>query len=108
MFIWIGQQVSADNLQNLFGVGSVAEIDATTNHLVSLQNPYSQQVNSIIEYLRSSRPRFMQLTIVRQGMDPQQQMRFANLMMEDTNLDNMSYVDYLCSIHRNIQSQSSK
>jgi protein transport protein SEC24 len=49
----------------------------------------------------------MQLSIVRQGFDQQNDMRFANLLIEDANLDNMSYVDYLINVHRHVQTSVS-
>ncbi|KAI8910290.1 Sec23/Sec24 trunk domain-containing protein [Gorgonomyces haynaldii] len=108
LFLWIGAAASQDLIRDLFGVEQLGQIDSRSNHLPTRDNEYSKQVSIVIEYLRSIRYRFMQLNIVRQGMDPQNEQRFGQLLIEDSNLDNQSYVDYLCDIHRSIQKGMSK
>jgi protein transport protein SEC24 len=41
--------------------------------------------------------------IVRQQLD--MELEFANLLTEDKNNEQMSYVDYLCVVHRQIQEE---
>lgn len=49
----------------------------------------------------------MQLNVVRQGMDPPIESRFSNFLVEDANMDNLSYVDYLVNTHRSVQTNIS-
>jgi protein transport protein SEC24 len=108
MFVWVGSQVDPSVLVDLFGVDNGSAINADTHALPPLESSHSRQVRVIIDYLRKLRPRFMQLSIVREGLDVQNAMRFSNLLIEDANLDNMSYVDFLCNVHRSIQGNISK
>lgn len=99
MFLFVGRDVDPLILMNVFGVGSLPEIQSLiaipeTNH------PHNTQLRESIRYIRSLRPRFMNLNICRQGLDPQNEARFAQLMIEDSNFDNPSYVDYLIQVHR--------
>lgn len=47
----------------------------------------------------------MHLNICRQGMDPQNEARFANFLMEDANFDAGTYSDYIVQIHRAIEKE---
>ncbi|KAJ3219606.1 DNA mismatch repair protein msh6 [Dinochytrium kinnereticum] len=73
-----------------------------------LDNQISHQVRSIINYILQERPRFMQLQIVRHQLDPYLEVEFANFLIEDQNHDGMTYVDYLCFVHRFGQTDKSK
>lgn len=103
MFIWIGSQTNPALLENLFGVPTVDQVDPRLHMPPVLPNEPSKQLAVFIAQLRQIRHRFLQLTIVRQGLDQHHDARFSNLLIEDSNHDNMSYVDYLCTVHRNIQ-----
>jgi protein transport protein SEC24 len=91
----------------LFEVDQLSNVDPRNNTLPRISNPHSKQLLFLITHLRQTRPRFMQLNLVRQGMDPTVELRFNNLMIEDANLDNVSYVDFLINAHRNIQTNLS-
>ncbi|KAL2917952.1 COPII coat Sec23p-Sfb3p heterodimer component [Polyrhizophydium stewartii] len=107
MFLWIGREASPQTLRALFGVESVQQLDTTQRRLPNLGSPESEQLRTVVAYIRSRRPRFMHLTILRQGLDPLHELRLGNLMIEDANLDNLSYVDFLVLIHKNVQSETS-
>lgn len=49
----------------------------------------------------------MSFSLVRQQLDSTE-VEFANLLVEDKNLDNQSYIDYLCVVHRQIQTEVSR
>ncbi|KAJ2995947.1 COPII coat Sec23p-Sfb3p heterodimer component [Globomyces sp. JEL0801] len=106
LFIYLGKEVNSETIQNIFGVTQLSAIPMTSE-LPTLDNPHSHQIRSVIQYLRTQRPRFMQMNICRQGLDPTNEARCAQLMIEDANFENSSYIDYLVSIHRNIQSEIS-
>jgi protein transport protein SEC24 len=59
-----------------------------------------------VAYLQSRRARHLALRVVRQQLD-QSEMEFTSLLVEDKNNDNLSYVDYLCHVHRQIQTEVS-
>ena len=62
MFLWIGLHVSNDWVQNVFGVNSAAQIDIDSGNLLSLDNPTSVKVRSLINRLRRERPRYMKVS----------------------------------------------
>jgi protein transport protein SEC24 len=101
--MYIGKDCAPSLLLNLFNKPALSQID--TFQYVELDNPHSRQVSTFINYLKSIRPRFMQLVIIRQDIDSIE--KFNNMMVEDANFDNSSYVDYLVSCHRNIQADIS-
>lgn len=108
MFLWIGQECSPSTLLSLFKVDHISQIDSSSHQVPQLDNPQSTQLATVVLQLRQKRPRFMQLSIIRQGLDPQNEMRFLNILLEDANLDNMSYVEYLVNVHRHVQGNLTK
>ena len=64
----------------------------------------SNQLRMIRSYMQAGRAKYLDLVIVRQGKD-QTEIEFSNLLVEDKNNDAMSYVDYLPTIHRRIQTE---
>ncbi len=60
----------------------------------------SKRIRAIILQMQRDRTRYPQLQIVRHQLDPFLEAEFSNMMTEDKNLDAMSYVDYLCFVHR--------
>lgn len=61
MFLWLGFNVSPEFVQDVFGVGSPAQINIDTGLLLELDNPRSQRINGIIRKVRSQRSRFMKV-----------------------------------------------
>ncbi|KAJ9084294.1 COPII coat Sec23p-Sfb3p heterodimer component [Entomophthora muscae] len=104
MYLWLGRKVDSALLSALFGVSSIEQVDPAMPELPNLENPFSQQLNLLISELRKMRPHGMSFNIVRQQLDPSE-VEFANLLVEDKNLDNQSYIDYLCVVHRQIQTE---
>ncbi len=74
-------------------------------HLPELGTTTSSQLRMIRVYLQAQRAQYLDLTIVRQGMDQTSEIEFSNLLVEDKNNEAMSYVDYLPTIHRMIQTE---
>ena len=68
-----------------------------------LTNDLSERIRAIYNYVSHERPRFLNLSIVRQQLDPLKETEFGMMLMEDKMFDTLSYVDYLCAVHRSIQ-----
>ncbi|KAJ3084473.1 COPII coat Sec23p-Sfb3p heterodimer component [Rhizoclosmatium hyalinum] len=107
MFLWVGRQVSSELVSSIFGVQRVEEIDIKMRILPVLDNKLSANVRLVHSLCQMERPRFMQFQIVRQQLDPPLETEFAGFLVEDLNHEGMTYVDYLCFIHRNIQMEMS-
>ncbi|KAJ3293514.1 COPII coat Sec23p-Sfb3p heterodimer component [Borealophlyctis nickersoniae] len=107
IMLWLGRAIPVEFLRSVFGVEGLDAVDIKLRELPPLENTVSEKVRNIIGRVRSERPRYMQLQIVRQQTDHMLEVEFGNMMVEDQNLDNMSYVDYLCAVHRHIQMEMS-
>ncbi|KAJ1311488.1 hypothetical protein OPQ81_009975 [Rhizoctonia solani] len=101
MYIWVGDGVSPQILLDLFNVENWDEIGSRTHSLPELQTHLSVQVRNIITHGNLLRGRVLPLHVVRQNMDGAE-IEFSNLLVEDTNNDAMSYIDYLCFEHKQI------
>jgi protein transport protein SEC24 len=104
MYLWLGKDLSQDYLQALFQVPHASAINVQASKLPVLDNPISVQIRSIIDSVMSSSPRGLSLTLVRQQVDPWE-VEFLNLLIEDKGPDALSYVDYLCQLHRQIYNE---
>ncbi|KAJ1666385.1 COPII coat Sec23p-Sfb3p heterodimer component [Coemansia sp. RSA 1646] len=100
--LWVGRQASPEFVQEAFGASSIDQIDVTTMSLQQLDTSLNQKIHAIAKQLVPARADFMSLQIVRQGMD-QAEVLFASKLVEDRNNDNMTYVDFVCAVHRQIQ-----
>ena len=102
--LWLGAQVSPRLLEDLYGVTSLDELDPRMTSLPVLPTPLSQQVRNIVQGLAEQHGKIsLQVVIARQNRDGME-VEFANNLVEDQNNDAMSYVDYLCHVHRVISS----
>ncbi|KAF9959754.1 COPII coat Sec23p-Sfb3p heterodimer component [Mortierella alpina] len=104
LYLWIGREIAPVFLQEVFGVSTLDEVDPSMRQLPELSSRTSSQLRTIAEYMQNQRSKYLNLIIVRQGKD-QVELEFSNLLVEDKNNDAMSYVDYLCAIHRMIQTE---
>ena len=66
-----------------------------------LGNPLSQALHAILDTVRQHRGAFMSITLLRRG-DPAE-ILFYNCLVEDKNPAGMSYIEFLCAVHRQIQ-----
>lgn len=71
-------------------------------HLPEINSQTSVQLRAIVDSVQAQRSRYLNLILVCQGREVYE-LDFANQLVEDANNDAMSYVDYLCAIHRMIQ-----
>ncbi|KAF9280905.1 COPII coat Sec23p-Sfb3p heterodimer component [Linnemannia elongata] len=104
LFLWLGREIHQQFLQDVFGVQTLDEVDSSLRFLPELDTQTSSQLRMIRTYMQAQRPKYLDLTIVRQGKD-QAELDFSNLLVEDKNNEAMSYVDYLPTIHRMIQTE---
>ncbi|SPO32353.1 related to Protein transport protein Sec24C [Ustilago trichophora] len=102
--LWLGANVNPRLLEDLYGVGSLEEIDARMTRLPKLPTKLSKQVRAIVQSfaLQRNKPE-LPVLIARQNRDGTE-VELANSLVEDQNNDAMSYVDYLCHVHRIISS----
>uniref|UniRef100_A0AAQ4RV20 SEC24 homolog D, COPII coat complex component n=1 Tax=Gasterosteus aculeatus aculeatus TaxID=481459 RepID=A0AAQ4RV20_GASAC len=102
MFLWLGQAIPPDLVQNIFNLPSLAHLQGNMCALPELDNPLSNKVRAIINDLIEKRPNSMKLHIVRQKDKPE--MVFRQFLVEDKGLHGgASYMDFLCYVHREIR-----
>jgi len=103
MFLWIGLHADQSFISQVFGVNSMGQIDIEMTSLPALETPLSTRVREIIDSIQSERQRYLKLTIVRQRdkLEPW----FKHYIVEDKgfNAGQMSYVDFLCHVHKEIR-----
>ncbi|XP_010521258.1 PREDICTED: protein transport protein Sec24-like At4g32640 isoform X2 [Tarenaya hassleriana] len=98
--LYVGDSVSSDILQKLFGVPSVAEIHS--QYVLQLyDNPLSRKFNDVVNEIRRQRCSYLRLKLCKKG-DPSG-MLFLSYMVEDRTASGPSYVEFLVQVHRQIQ-----
>ncbi|XP_054707353.1 protein transport protein Sec24D-like [Uloborus diversus] len=101
MFLWIGQAINPEWLQNVFGVQSTNHLDKQKTSLPELNTPLSQKIRRVVENIEEGRQWYMRLTVMVQG--DKLEVVFRQFLVEDRGSDgNPSYVDFLCHLHREI------
>jgi len=104
MFIWVGLQTSQEFLHEVFGVNGIGQLDIEMTQLPEIDSPLSQRIREIIEAVQDERQRYLKLTIVRQRdkLEPW----FKHYIVEDKGFqaNHLSYVDFLCHVHKEIRS----
>ncbi|GAA6050283.1 hypothetical protein JCM3770_002770 [Rhodotorula araucariae] len=103
-FLWLGAAVSPQILQDLYGVENLDELDTRMSVLPNLPTRLSAQLRNIITYFES---RYgigcLPVLIARQNIDGTE-FEFSNMLVEDSNNEQLSYIDFLCLTHQQIQS----
>ncbi|KAL5536166.1 SFB3 [Sanghuangporus sanghuang] len=102
MVLWIGSNVSPEVLADLFGVNTPHGVDPTLTRLPVLPTRLSSQVRNIIAHRIAERSGVLsRLMVARQSLDAAE-LEFSDMLVEDTNCGAMSYIDYLCVVHKQI------
>lgn len=101
LFLWVGSKVSANFCLQVLDAGAFQSIDSKQTKLPALDNPLSGKCRAIVDAIHAERNCGMPLTIVKQK-DPTE-VYFAHMLLEDKTNESLSYVDFLCLLHRDIQ-----
>ena len=101
MFLWVGSKVSTNFCQQVLDAPAFQAIDSKQTKLPSLDNPLSIHVRQVVATIAAERNVAMAITIVKQK-DPTE-VYFAHMLLEDKTNESLSYVDFLCLLHRDIQ-----
>ncbi|GAA5993798.1 hypothetical protein JCM5350_007675 [Sporobolomyces pararoseus] len=101
--LWLGQAVSPAILQDLYAVENLDELDTRMTTLPDLPTRLSAQMRNILSYFEERTGRSLPVLIARQNIDGTE-IEFSNMLIEDSNNEQFSYVDYLCYVHQSIQS----
>jgi protein transport protein SEC24 len=90
-------------LQDLFGLPNADVLHRTPQPLPVTQrdSQASRLLFELLNTVRLQRCAFMRLRLAKKG-DPYYGL-FVNLLVEDKSTAGMSYVEYLCHVHRQIQ-----
>ncbi|KAI8074501.1 Sec23/Sec24 trunk domain-containing protein [Gongronella butleri] len=102
-FLWIGQGVSTDLLQGVFGVDQLKDIPTNMSQISPQSHAFSERYQQLVAALDVRRPWQPQCAVIRQGIDLENE--FIRVLGEDDTFGESNYVDYLCMIHKRIQAE---
>ncbi|KAI8360900.1 Sec23/Sec24 trunk domain-containing protein [Choanephora cucurbitarum] len=100
IFIWIGKHAHHLVLE-LFGVSEREKINPQLGHALFNQDTTNRTLKELYQQSISHVAYLPSIHIIRHGIDLE--VGLANTLIEDEILQQMSYVDYLCMIHKQIQ-----
>jgi len=103
MFLWVGRATSRESLRETFGVEHVDALQASHTVLPRLDTKSNKSLNAFVDTLRRMRCSYMRLRVLRRG-DPHEN-AFYRRLVEDRSPAGMSYVEFLCHVHRLIQNK---
>lgn len=96
--------VPPDSLFKFFNVPNIGQINPLITKIPHLDNPCSKALVRLVDDLQASRSHFLDLQIVRLGIDTAVEAEvLQSIMIEDSTPAGPSYADFLCKIHGQIQ-----
>ena len=104
LYLWLGRGLTQEWLDAVLQVRSMEGVDCSRLRLYPVDNPLSSRVNRLVNAVRSQRPHLLQSVRVLVAKDPLEA-RFLSMLTDDRAQASMSYVEFLCHIHRQIQSK---
>ena len=104
MLVWVGRNYPQDRLKEVFGVDTVDQLDARRSMLPpNLPNERNKRMNAFINSMRKARSGYLRMRILKRN-DAMETL-FYNRLIEDRSVAGMSYVEFLCHVHRLIQNK---
>ena len=100
LYLFIGRNVADEKVKLLFDLPNVAAIDESKNEIPVLDNTLNTALRKLIDELRSQRPLFSMLIIIRE--DTKNRLIFLNKLIDDRTESSMSYHEFLQHIQRQI------
>jgi len=100
--LWVGRGISPELLEAMLQVRSLDGVDCSRLRVFTLDNDVSTRVNRLINAVRYQRPHVFQSLRVITTKDALEG-RFLSMLTEDRAQTSMSYVEFLCHVHRQIQ-----
>ena len=104
MYLWVGRGVPQQFLEAVLQVRAMDGVDCSRLRLYPVDNPLSLRVHRLLGAVRAQRPHLLQAVRVLVAKDPLEG-RFLSMLTDDRAQASMSYVEFLCHIHRQIQSK---
>ncbi|KAI0075537.1 sec24-like protein [Panus rudis PR-1116 ss-1] len=102
MVMWIGMNTSPQIFKDVFGVEELTEINRNLTEPPLIESTLSTQIRNIIAKRAVERGgRLVKFMIARQNIDGAE-LEFSDMLVEDQNNAAMSYLDYLCLVHKQI------
>lgn len=101
-YIWVGKQTPREVVHALFGVDSVEALNSSA----ALPPPASvegEALHALINTVRQQRSAYMRMRVLRRPDIIEG--AFFSCMIEDRSTAGMSYVEFLCHVHRQIQAK---
>lgn len=104
-YIYIGPKVPGDLLLELFGMEHVDTSEHTLDLFEKQENETEdglrERVRNLVEYLNSTMPISQPLEILTKN--DWRANRFMSTLVEDRTRNDVSYVEFLCQVHKRIQ-----
>uniref|UniRef100_A0A182NT59 Uncharacterized protein n=1 Tax=Anopheles dirus TaxID=7168 RepID=A0A182NT59_9DIPT len=103
MFMWLGLSLSPEFTQSVFGAQCTQQIDTDRTGLPVFDNPLSKRIRGIVDKIQEQKRRCMRLTLVKQRDKLESVLRHFLVEDRGTTDGSVSYVDFLCHVHKEIR-----